>query len=237
MIVEREVGGARALFTDRHGGVSLPPFDALNLARHVGDDDAAVTANLARVARMIDARDAGWMLPRHVHGAIVRRVAPRGIDATGDGAATDRSGIIAAALGADCAPVAIANDTACAAIHAGWRGAVGGVVEAGVDAVRALGTGRVRAVVGPCICPDHYEFGAEPLDELAREHGDELAARTVDDRPAFDLRAAIRLAFARVGVSDEDVEVLDLCTFESDDHYSYRRDGRTGRHGVVVTRS
>jgi copper oxidase (laccase) domain-containing protein len=101
-----------------------------------------------------------------------------------------------------------------------------------VAAVRALGSGPVRAVVGPCVCAAHYEFGADALTALALRLGPEVVAATVDGAPAFDLRAAITGACTRAGV--DDVEVLDVCTVESADHYSYRRDGVTGRHGVVV---
>ena len=241
MPIERRLGGARALFTDRFGGVSAAPFDSLNLARHVGDDPDAVSTNRARVAAMIEAPDAAWVIPRHVHGSTVLRIDETielGVGAShdpeGDGAATNRFGVLLGALGADCAPIAIANDTACAAVHAGWRGAVGGVVEAGVVAVRALGTGRVRAVVGPCICVRHYEFGVAALTDIVARAGPSVAGRTETGDPAFDLRGAIRLAFAHAEVDDADVEVLDVCTAESTDHYSYRKDGVTGRHGVAV---
>ena len=91
----------------------------------------------------------------------------------------------------------------------------------------------MRVVVGPCIGAAHYEFGAEDLDRLARRLGPTVRARTDDGAPAFDLRAAIRRACEQSGV--EQVEVLDVCTFSSPDHFSHRRDGTTGRHGVVVT--
>lgn len=231
------------MFTDRWRGVSASPFESLNLARHVGDDPDAVNTNRARVATMIEAPDSAWVLPRHVHGSTVLTIDEScavGVEASdhheADGAATNRFGVLLGALGADCAPIAIANDTACAAVHAGWRGAVGGVVEAGVTAVRALGTGRVRAVVGPCICVRHYEFGATALGDIAARVGPGVCGQTDAGHPAFDLRGAIRMAFARADVADADVEVLDICTAESTDHYSYRRDGVTGRHGVVVTR-
>lgn len=243
MPIERRLGGARALFTDRWGGDSAAPFDSLNLAGHVGDDPDAVGTNRARVAAMLEVPDASWVLPRHVHGSTVLRMDEAfelGVGASdhpeGDGAATNQSGVLLGALGADCAPIAIANDTACAAVHAGWRGAVGGVVEAGVAAVRALGTGRVRAVVGPCICVRHYEFGAAELANIVARRGPSVEGRTDSGNPAFDLRGAIRLAFAHAEVDTEDIEVLDVCTAESTDHYSYRRDGVTGRHGVAVTR-
>ncbi len=243
MAVERRLGGALAYFTDRSGGSSEAPFDSLNLADHVGDDPNAVRANRKRVETILESPGATWVLPRHVHGSTVLVIdaaselggtaAGRG---EGDGAATNRFGVLLGALGADCAPIAIANDSACAAVHAGWRGAVGGVVEAGVAAVRALGTGPVRAIVGPCICVRHYEFGADALAGIVEGFGPSVAGQTEAGDPAFDLRGAIRLAFSRAEVDDADVEILDICTAESADHFSYRRDGVTGRHGVVVRR-
>jgi YfiH family protein len=235
-VITRSLGGAAAWFTDRHGGVSVAPFDSCNLARHVEDDPAAVAENHGRVLAAAGAPDAAWVQPHHVHGTTVLAVQDGTRDQDeGDGAATARPGLALVAIGADCAPIAIANDTACAAVHAGWRGAVDGVVAAGVAAVRALGKGPVRAVVGPCVCARHYEFGADLLGELTARVGPHLAATTTDGRPAFDLRATLVTAFAREDVND--VEVLDVCTVESPDHYSYRRDGRTGRHGVVVLRN
>lgn len=235
-MIERQVGGASAFFTDRRGGVSAPPFDSLNLARHVDDDPAAVAENHRRVLAAAGVPDAAWVQPHHVHGTTVLAVTDASRDgAEGDGSATARPGLALVAIGADCAPIAIANDTACAAVHAGWRGAVDGVIAAGVASVRALGRGPVRAVIGPCVCARHYEFGAELLAELAERVGPEVAATTDTGTPAFDLRATLLAAFARDDVSD--VEVVDVCTVESTDHYSYRRDGRTGRHGVVVLRN
>lgn len=237
-MIHRTLGGADAWFTDRRGGASEPPFHTLNLADHVGDAPATVLENRARVLDALTppARpDLRWVQPHHVHGTTVlvaRDDTPHGRDA--DGTATDRAGLALVAIGADCAPIAIANDTACAAVHAGWRGAADGVVAAGVAAVRELGEGPVRAVVGPCVCAAHYEFGADALADLARRLGDSVVATTVDGAPAFDLRAAIRVAFDGAGVDADAVEVLDVCTFASPDHFSYRRDGVTGRHGVVV---
>jgi YfiH family protein len=243
-LIRRSLGGATVGFTNRHGGTSDPPFDSLNLARHVDDDARAVAANQRLVAAAMGVPAGPWVMPHHVHGTTVLTITDAtghdamGQDATGhdaltaDGVATDRRGVLLVALGADCAPIAIANDTACAAVHAGWRGAVDGVVEAGVAAVRELGRGPVHAVVGPCACASHYEFGAELLAELVERVGSEVAARTFEGAPAFDLRAAIAHGFARAEV--DTVEFLDVCTIESPEHFSYRRDGRTGRHGVVV---
>jgi copper oxidase (laccase) domain-containing protein len=135
-------------------------------------------------------------------------------------------------MGADCAPVALGSDDACGVFHAGWRGLAGGVVAAAVAALRDAGTGRVRAAVGPCICARCYEFGAEALGEVAATIGDVVVARTAAGSPALDLRAGIVAELARVGVGD--VAVVDVCTFESADHFSFRRDGVTGRQAAVV---
>ncbi|MEP6624523.1 MAG: polyphenol oxidase family protein [Acidimicrobiia bacterium] len=235
MMVRRELGAASVVFTDRHGGTSPAPFASLNVARHVGDDPGAVVANQRIVAGALDRPDAPWVMPHHVHGTTVLGVTDATRDGEeADGVATQRAGLLLAAIGADCAPIAIANDTACAAIHAGWRGAVHGVVAAGVAVVRALGTGPVRAIVGPCVCVAHYEFGADLLERLTEECGPEVAGRTAAGAPAFDLRATVVAQFRRVDVLD--VEVLDVCTVESADHYSYRRDGITGRQAVVVVK-
>lgn len=235
MVIHRALGCADAWFTDRHDGSSVAPFDSMNLADHVGDDPVAVTDNRRATASRVGHADAVWVQPRHVHGTTVAVVTgPRHDLGDADGSATARRETLLVAIGADCAPIAIANDTACAAVHAGWRGAADGVVQAGVAAVRALGTGPVRVVVGPCICAAHYEFGPADLDALVARLGPDVAGRTGTGTPAFDLRAAIRVACEHAEV--EQVEVLDVCTFESPDHFSYRRDAVTGRHGVVVVR-
>ena len=106
MAVERRLGGARARFTDRWGGNSAAPFDSLNLADHVGDDPDAVTANRTRVATIFEVPDATWVLPRHVHGSTVLTVdeaTELGVIGPvcyeGDGAATNRFGVLLGALG------------------------------------------------------------------------------------------------------------------------------------------
>lgn len=233
-MIRRDLGGATAVFTDRHGGRSAAPFDSLNLARHVGDDPLDVVANHRAAACLLGGPEAPWILPRHVHGTEVHVAMDETVDgADGDGVATNLRGLLLVAIGADCAPIAIANDTAGAAVHAGWRGAVNGVIERGVAAVRALGSGPVHAIVGPCVCVAHYEFGADLLEELVSRIGPEVRGETAAGEPAFDLRAAITIRLRAAGV--DDIEVLDVCTVESADHFSYRRDGVTGRHGVVVS--
>jgi YfiH family protein len=196
-----------------------------------------VRRNYDLLARRLGLPDVGgWSRPFHVHGTTVLTVtvAGAGSGAEADGSATAAAGVPLVAIGADCAPIALANDSAAAALHAGWRGATAGIVQEGVAAVRALGTGPVRAAIGPCICVRHYEFGADALGEVVDRFGPEVAGTTAGGRPALDLPRALHLALEEAGV--EDVTDLDCCTVESTDHYSYRRDGRTGRHAVVVVK-
>lgn len=235
-MIALDLGCARATFTDRHGGVSRPPFDSLNLAGHVGDDPASVTANYEELAALVAPvpDPAAWIRPFHVHGATVLRVECAPPTAEADGAATATVGLPLVALGADCAPIALADDVAVAALHAGWRGVEAGVVEAGVAALRALGRGPVRAAIGPCICARHYEFGAAELAPLAARFGPGVAGHTDTGTPSFDLPGAICVALERAGVVE--VDNLGICTVESLDHFSFRRDGRTGRQAVVVVK-
>lgn len=232
-MLHRRLGLTDAWFTDRRFGSSAPPFDSGNLGRHVGDDPATLAANHAELARIARVEPTALVMPHHVHGTTVRYAEDRGPDgADADGLVTDQLGLALMAIGADCAPIALANDTAWAAVHAGWRGAVAGIVPVAVAALIERGTGPVQAVVGPCICARHYEFGAAELADLADRIGDHVVGRTDAGTAAFDLRATLVHALTAAGV--ETIEVIDVCTFESADHFSYRRDGRTGRHGVVV---
>ena len=126
-VIELALGCARVVFTDRHGGVSEGPFATMNLAGHVDDDPAAVAENFGRLATALGlVPPARWVRPFHVHGTEVLTVdaAPSApVDA--DGSATTVTDLPLVALGADCAPIGLANDTAVAAVHAGWRRRVG----------------------------------------------------------------------------------------------------------------
>jgi polyphenol oxidase len=233
--IELEVDGARIAFTDRHGGVSAPPYDTANLGFASGDDPSAVAENRRRVSEALggSAGDAGrWAWARQVHGGDVLEPSSPGRAGDGDALVTADRGIALLVLVADCAPVALVAGDAVGAVHVGWRGLLAGVVPAAVAAVRHRGRDRVRAVIGPCISAAHYEFGTEELEEVARRVGPLVRARTADGGPALDLRAGVRAALEDAGVGDcTDVE---MCTFASDAHFSHRRDGVTGRQALVV---
>ncbi len=90
-------------------------------------------------------------------------------------------------------------------------------------------------MLGPCIHPARYEFGADLLERLVARFGDTVAARTASGSPALDVPAAVRVALHRAGV--DELDDLDVCTAESSSGYfSYRRDGETGRQAMLVVR-
>jgi copper oxidase (laccase) domain-containing protein len=158
---------------------------------------------------------------------------PGALPVEADGAVTRLDGVPLVVLTADCAPIAIADDLAVGVVHAGWKGLETGVVAAAVAALREIGRGPVRAVVGPCIRAAHYEFGRADLDRLVARFGPDLEGRTAAGRPALDVAAGVRIAFAEVGVTD----VVDPGTCTAADParwFSHRRDGTTGRQAVVV---
>lgn len=235
-MITRARGGAWVVFTDRRGGVSTGPYASANLAEHVGDDPAAVTENRGRAAA-----EAGlpgperWVVLAQVHGPEVvgveepLRPAPRA-----DAAATATVGLPLVVLVADCAPLALVAPRAVAAVHVGWRGLEQGVVQQAVTALRELSGGPVHAVLGPCIRPARYAFGPDILSRLVARYGDGVAAWTDDGAPALDIPAAVRTALGEAGV--DDLEDVGVCTAASPDHFSFRRDGETGRQAMIVVR-
>ncbi|WP_460064606.1 peptidoglycan editing factor PgeF [Streptomyces sp. YKOK-I1] len=234
MIGQREsVSGAHFAFTDRWGGVSAAPYEELNLGGAVGDDPAAVHANreLAAKSLGLDAADVVWM--NQVHGAdaaVVEgpwddRPVPR-VDAI----VTARRGLALAVLTADCTPVLLADPVAgiAAAAHAGRPGMVAGIVPAAVRAMVELGAepSRIVARTGPAVCGRCYEVPEQMRAEVAAVEP-AAHAETSWGTPAVDVTAGVHAQLDRLGVCDR--EQSPVCTRESGDHFSYRRDRATGR--------
>jgi YfiH family protein len=201
--------GVRHGFFTRRGGVSGGLYESLNVGVGSRDDPQAVAENRARAAAALGAEPAQLLTCYQVHSAIaVTAEAPFAERPQADAVATARPGLVCGALAADCAPVLIADPQArvVAAAHAGWRGALGGIVEAAVEAMETLGARRERmtAAVGPCIGPESYEVGLEFLE--AFEARDGAFARffrpgASPDKRMFDLPAFVLERLARAGVA------------------------------------
>lgn len=239
------VPGVRHAFFTRRGGVSKGIYEGLNVGRGSGDDAADVAENRRRAAAWFGAGPDALNTCYQIHSATaVTAEAPWcGRLPEGDAVVTARPDIVCAVLTADCAPVLFVDPRArvAAAAHAGWQGALNGVVEAAVASMVALGADRARivAAVGPCIAPESYEVGLEFLDrfESARPGSarffrpGETADKRLFDLPAFVLD---RLAEARVGQA-EWID-RDTCA-EADWFYSNRRAFKRGEgdYGRLMT--
>ncbi|MFD5585161.1 peptidoglycan editing factor PgeF [Streptomyces sp. NPDC058733] len=234
MIGQRDtVNGAHFAFTDRWGGVSAVPYEELNLGGAVGDDPDAVTTNreLAAKSLGLDAARVVWM--NQVHGADVAVVEEPWGDAPAprvDAIVTARRGLALAVLTADCTPVLLADPVAgvAAAAHAGRPGMVAGVVPAALRAMMDLGAdpSRIVARTGPAVCGRCYEVPEEMRAEVAAVEP-AAYAETSWGTPAVDVSAGVHAQLERLGVRDR--EQSPVCTRESRDHFSYRRDRTTGR--------
>ena len=229
------LGQATVFCSDRYGGVSGAPYESCNVGDHVGDDPAAVAANRERVASAAGlVASTQWVWMQQVHGVAVHVAdGPTGlVPPVADAAVTAVRGLPLAVVTADCAPVALACDDAIGVVHAGHPGLEHGVIEAAVAALRAIGSGPVIAYLGPCIHPERYEFGAGDLHRLVARFGPEVASTTRDGRPAFDVPSAVRAALRDCGV--DRFEDGGVCTSASPAHFSYRRDGVTGRQATIA---
>jgi YfiH family protein len=216
-------------FLGRTGGVSAGVYASLNVGLGSGDDKALVAENRAR-AREALAPGAALVTLRQVHSAIVHVAHDWGDAARpeGDALVTNRPGLLLGILTADCAPVLLEDPAAgvVGAAHAGWKGALAGVLEATVDAMVRLGAGRSRicAAIGPCIARASYEVGPEFRDRFLAEHPVDARffAEGSRGRPHFDLESycAHRLAAAGVG----QVHALGADTLADPQRFfSYRR--------------
>jgi polyphenol oxidase len=179
--------------------------------------------------------DRPWTFVHQVHGGTVlaiERPRPRPEDA--DALVTSATETPLAVLGADCALVALANEGAVAAAHAGWRGIVAGIIDTTVEALAARGSGEIRAVVSSCVHPECYPFSPEDVDRVAAALGDPVRARTPSGEVALDLPAAVRTALVRAGV--EVAIDVDSCTACSSRWFSHRSRQDRARQALVIWR-
>ncbi|WP_242585883.1 peptidoglycan editing factor PgeF [Streptomyces sp. MST-110588] len=237
-MLKNHESGAHFAFTDRWGGVSAAPYDELNLGGAVGDDPKAVRANrkLAAGALGLDPASVVWM--NQVHGkdvAVVDGPWDTADIPCVDAVVTARRGLALAVLTADCTPVLLADPTAgvVGAAHAGRPGLVAGVVPATVEAMTALGAdpARIVAYTGPAVCAGCYEVPETMRAEVA-ETVPQAWATTRRGTPAVDVVAGVGAQLAAAGVLVR--EHSHICTRESADHFSYRRDRTTGRQASYV---
>ena len=225
----------RAAVTTRLNGVSQVPYASFNLASHVGDDLTAVHENRThlRTALALPAEPL-WL--KQVHGITVVDAAQGGVEPEADGAFCSQPGVVCAVLTADCLPILICNwqGTKVAALHAGWRGLAGGVIEAGVKALSESGN-ELLAWLGPAIGPEKFEVGAEVRSAFLQydPHAASAFRATRDGKYLADIYMLARQRLQKLGLA----AVYDggFCTVtDAARFFSYRRDGVTGRMATLI---
>jgi len=236
----------RHAFFTRAGGVSGGIFASLNCGFSGADAAAHVVENRARAMKMLDLPPAGLATCKQVHGAesiIVEAAWPREAMPRADAMVTRVPGVTLGILTADCAPVLFADAEAriVGAAHAGWRGALTGVLESTVAAMEDLGASapRIVAAIGPCIAQESYEVGPEfPRHFLARD-----PANAAFFKPApkaghflFDLRGLVARKLAGLGVARIEIAAADTAA-DAARFFSYRRSclKREDGHGLGLS--
>jgi polyphenol oxidase len=224
-------------FFTRRGGVSTGPFASLNCSLSSPDDRGAVLENRGRVADSLDIPRPHLLGCTQVHGTGVVHVETPwqpGAGPKADAMVTNRPGLALGIITADCAPIIFADPDAkiAGAAHAGWRGALAGIIEATIAAMTALGarTERIAAAVGPCIGQASYEVAADLRDAvLTHAPGDEkfFAAGRREARWQFDLPGYCAARLRAAGVAQVAVTGIDTLT-EEDRFFSHRRRTLTG---------
>jgi YfiH family protein len=229
-----DVPGVRHAFFTRQGGVSTGVYASLNMGLGSRDDPAAVQENRRRAAGHFGAAQIVTAYQVHSPDAVTAEGPWPGDAPQADAVVSAMPGVVCGALAADCAPVLLADAEArvVGAAHAGWKGALTGVIESAVAQMERLGARRERlvAAVGPCIGPASYEVGLEFLERFAAAdpaHADFFGPAQAADKRMFDLPAFVLAQLSTAGVGRCGWVGRDTCA-EPELFFSNRRAFRQG---------
>jgi polyphenol oxidase len=241
--------GVSVVFSGRRGAQGTPPFDGLNLSYSVGDEPAHVRLCRAKLASFAGIEISDTVFCRQVHGTVTRVAGPleRGRGSRDyesalyrcDAIITETKGLSIGVLTADCVPIAIVtrDGGAVAAVHAGWRGLVSGVIENCVRSLSKLSgvaPAEMVAFVGPHIGSCCFEVGEEVAEVFRSRFSPEVASR--GGTPHVDMTLSCLIELEREGLQTGDVHFAGDCTCCTDDYFSFRRSGgATGRQGLIVS--
>lgn len=227
----------RRLFTTRKGGYSVAPYAGFNLGDHVGDDPDAVARNRQHLAELINLPLERLVFMEQLHTtevAVVTGPVTEPVEAT-DALVTTEPDLALVVLTADCVPVLCADEKngVLAAAHAGRHGARNGIMSATLDAMLDLGAelDHIHVLMGAAASGERYELPAAMAADLEQRLPGSLTT-TLQGTPGIDLRAGLAREVISRGVMG--VHIHPVCTIESLNHFSYRREGTTGRQAGVV---
>lgn len=247
LLEQRRVSHA---FSTRAGGVSPAPFDSLNLGiagdAAVRDSADNLEENYRRLRTAVGLADRRRVWVTQVHGADVCDVRCDGTFENGaraDALVTDDPGRVLSVKYADCVPILLASTDGrvVAAVHAGWRGLVAGVIAAAVRRLEEIAVDPAPsfvAAIGPCIGFDAFEVGLEVIEAFEKLMGPDAPIRQGKaGKGHVDLRKAAYLQLRAAGLGSDAIDSTDLCTYaKASEFYSHRRDGSAaGRMAAIVS--
>lgn len=242
----REAGFRHAFFT-RKGGVSQGAYSSLSFSVAAGDSEANVERNLQRAAAVLGVASNRIHFLSQVHGRVTHRLSGNEVQSElirleGDALVSRAQGLACGVRSADCVPVLIADrrSGAVAAAHAGWRGAVNGIVSSAIDALRAIAPNAdLIAAIGPHISSAAFEVSEDVAQTLLDASRDPEIVDRSRPKPHVDLRRMLRAELHTLGLSHTDIDDVWGCTVLQPEHFfSFRRDGKaSGRHlSAIVPR-
>ncbi len=223
--------------TGRLGGHSRGEFFGANIARHVGDDPDIVARNLEDLAALVQVQGHNLALMDPIHGSSIAQVTRPGSFNGMDSLVSEQFDVGLVAMGADCVPLILYGSRGnkrpvISAIHCGWKGLVAGVVAATITELRMQGASQIQSVVGPSICGSCYSVAPDRRELIRTATPIDVSQAALAVAGGIDVRAGVLSQLALEGITSI---VVGGCTFEnSKTLFSYRRDGQTGRQGIII---
>ena len=223
--------GARCIFFNRHGGVSPEPYSSLNFSTTVGDSPENVNKNFEIARRAVGADRIKTVNQIHSN-----RIVEYGENQEkADGIFTNKRGIFLAIKFADCLPIALMDveKKIIMAIHAGWKGTYLKISKNALEKLLSFGckSKNIIITIGPHICKHCYEVKEDVASKFSS-----MFINSKNGKTFLDLSLANREQFKEIGVPEENIKDLNICTFENEDFFSYRRDKLCGRNmgGIML---
>jgi YfiH family protein len=235
--------GIRTFVSTRNGGVSIGPFESLNLSYSTGDTKENVTKNRLLVAQSLGISPDKLISARQEHGVKVWQVEPDDLKPRhADILVTDKPGLALMVLSADCVPIVLADleRRVITAVHAGRRGTAAGAVKIALKYMTerfACSTKNIVAGIGPAIAQQNYEVGAEVVSaiSLAVPSASGVLKPTKNGHAKLDLVAANVQQLVQAGIREDHIEVMDIDTFgQPEQFYSARRQKPFGCFGTGI---
>jgi polyphenol oxidase len=236
----------RHFISGREGGVSTGELGGLNLSFRVGDNEENVRANRAGIAEAIGISPGNLVFPAQTHSTNIAEVTFDNYTdffSDTDGLITNVPGICIGVMSADCVPLLIFDPSSrsVAAIHAGWRGTVAGIVPKAIEMMKLRYNAdplKMVAGIGPSICGDVYEVGEEVAGEFSKifQALDGIVRPKENGKFLLDLWEANKRMLVMSGLEEQNIELSGVCTYMSADRFfSARRSGnKAGRFGAGI---